>query len=173
MAGRKKKRKSKKDKQEEAPQRPKCLMLYLGLAEISRDRMRHVYLPVSEDWQKQQYTEERPNLFGPETRFYQKRFGWSRPGTAIEIEYDAEKPGTVYHHTARRVGSLKDSIAGPWQAASDAVKTAHDAKVQARKEGARDLQMEMLEPLRKVYHSLRNRHQRAAFLARVQLYLMG
>lgn len=160
-----------KKRKKEEEQRPTQLYLYLGVAEISKDRLRHVYLPVGEDWRKKTYPLQRPNAYAEETRMYQKRFGHARPGAVIRIEHDPEDDGTVFHKSAEMIGSVTRETAASWQATSNAIRTAHDAKQLAKKDGARDLQMETLEPLRAAYRALRNRNQRAAFMARVSVYL--
>jgi len=162
---------AKKGKAEKEKQRPTHLFLYLGVAETGKGQLRHVYLPVKEGWEKKSFPSERPNVWSDETCIYTKRFGFVRPGTVISIEHDPKDPCIVYGRSAHRMGALPDKICALWSATSDAIKTAHEMLRKSQKDGARDLQMEMLEPLRAAYRRLRSKHQRAAFIARVSVYL--
>jgi hypothetical protein len=149
------------------------LLLYLGLREGDKRKLCHAYLAVGGDWQKRDFpTDPLPQLSG-DLHLYGKRLGFSRPGTVVSIESDPENEGTVYTDTAKVVGHIDDETAAAWRAASDAIKTAQDALRNAKKDAARDLQLELLGPLREAYRKLRNRNQRTAFLARVMAYVTG
>ena len=164
--------KAKRKKEPETPeQRPIQLYLYLGVVETGKDLLRHCYLTVDESWEKIHYGVKRPDVWTEDVRFYGKRFGLARPGSVISIEHDKDDDRTVFRGSARIVGSVDDESAASWSATSAAIKTAHDARKRAKKEGSRDLQMELLEPLRAAYRALHNRHQRTAFIARVSVYL--
>ena len=161
-----------KDVDQESPH-PRRLLVYLGVREGDKGKLRHAYLAVEEDWQEREFpTSPLPQL-SDDLHLYGKRFGFSRPGTVVSIEFDPEKEGTVYTDTANVVGHIDDETAAAWRAASDAIKTAHDFLRNSKKDAARDLQLELLEPLREAYRKLRNRNQRTAFLARVMAYVTG
>jgi hypothetical protein len=154
-------------------ERPRRLLLPLGVREGEKGKLLHAYLAVGGDWQEREFpTDPLPQL-SDDLQLYGKRFGFSRPGTVVSIEYDPDNEGTVYTDTANVVGHIDDRTAAAWRAASDATKTAHDALRNAKKDAARDLQLELLEPLRETYRGLRNRNQRTAFLARVMAYITG
>ena len=132
-----------------------------------------VEVGVGDDWQEREFpTTPLPQL-AADLHLYGKRFSFSRPGTVVSIESDPENEGTVYSDTANVVGHIDDETAAAWRAASDAIKTAWDVRRKAKKEGARDLQLELLEPLRDAYRGLHDRNQRTAFLARVMTYITG
>ena len=161
---------SKQSEQERA--RPRRLLTYVGVREGGK-KLHHAYISVGDDWQERDFPlDPLPSLAG-DLHLYGKRFGFIRPGAVVSIEFNPEDEGAVFTDTARPVGHVEDKVAAAWRAASDAVKTAWDLRRKARKEGARDLQLELLEPLRDTYRGLRDRNQRTAFLARVMAYITG
>ena len=160
-----------KESEQEKP-RPRRLLVYIGVREGDK-KLHHAYLAVGNDWQERDFPPDPLPQLADDLRLYGKRFGFSRPGAVLSIEYDPENEGTVYRDTAEVVGHIDDETAAAWRAASDAIKTAHDAFRKAKKDGARDMQLELLEPLRAAYRGLRNRNQRTAFLARVMAYITG
>jgi hypothetical protein len=148
-------------------------MAYLGVREGEKGKLHHAYLRVGEDWPEQEFPADPLPALADDLHLYGKRFGLIRLGSVVSIEFDPEKEGTVYTDTARPVGQIDDAVAAAWRAASDAVRTAHDLRRKAKKDAARDLQLEALEPLREAYRGLRDRNQRTAFLARVMAYITG
>jgi hypothetical protein len=152
-------------------ERPRRLLLYLGVREGEKGRLFHAYLGVGGDWQEREFPADPLPELADDLHLYGKRFGFIRTGTVVSIEVDPENEGTVYTDTSEVVGHIDDETAAAWKAASDAIKTAWDVKRKAKKEGRRDLQLELLEPLREAYARLRNRDQRTAFLARVMAYI--
>jgi len=160
-----------KESEPEKP-RPRRLLAYIGVRESGK-KLHHAYLAVGDDWAERDFPlDPLPQLAG-DLHLYGKRFGFIRPGAIVSIEFSPEDEGTVFTDTARPVGHVADEVATAWRAASDAVKTAWDLKRKARKEGARDLQLELLEPLREAYRGLHDRNQRTALLARVMAYITG
>ena len=157
---------------EQGRPRPRRLLVYVGVREGDR-KLHHAYLAVGDDWQERDFPLDPLPRLAADLHLYGKRFSFSRPGTVISIEHDPEDEGTVYTDTAQVLGHVDDKVAAAWRATSDAVKTAHDLKRNAKKEAARDLQLEVLEPLRAAYRGLRDRNQRTAFLARVMAYITG
>ena len=160
-----------KESEQEKP-RPRRLLVYVGVREGDK-KLHHAYLAVGDDWNEREFPLDPLPQLADDLRLYGKRFSFSRPGAVLSIEYDPENEGTVYTDTAEVVGHTDDETAAAWRAASDAIKTAWDVRRKARKEGQRDLQLELLEPLRETYRRLRNRDQRTAFLARVMAYITG
>jgi hypothetical protein len=158
-----------KESAEEKP-RPRRLLTYVGVREGGK-KLHHAYISVGDDWQERDFPADPLPALADDLQLFGKRFGFIRQGSVISIEYDPEKEGTVYTDTARAVGQIDDKVAAAWRAASDAVKAAWDLKRKAHKEAARDLQLELLEPLRETYRGLRDRNQRTAFLARVMAYI--
>jgi len=158
-----------KDADQEGP-RPRRLLLYLGMREGDK-RLHHAYLAVGDEWQERDFPLVPLPALADDLHLYGKRFGFIRPGTVVRIRCDAGDETTVYGDSAEAVGHIDDGTAAAWRAASDAIKTAWDVRRKAKKEGRRDLQLELLEPLRETYRRLRNRDQRTAFLARVMAYI--
>ena len=158
----------KESKQDEP--RPRRLLVYVGVREGDK-KLHHAYLAVGDDWQERDFPPDPLPQLADDLHLYGKRFGFSRPGAVLSIEFDPEIEGTVYRDTAEVVGHIDDETAAAWRAASDAIKTAWDVRRKAKQEGRRDLQLELLEPLREAYAKLRNRDQRTAFLARVMAYI--
>jgi hypothetical protein len=154
-------------------ERPRRLLLYLGVREGAKGKLHHGYFGVGDDWQEREFPADPLPALSGNLHLYGKRFGFVRPGTVIRIECDAEDKTTVYGDSAEVVGHIDDETAAAWRAASDAVKTAHDLKKKAKKDAGRDLALEALEPLREAYRGLRDRNQRTALLARVMAYITG
>ena len=155
------------DANEATADRPRILLAYLGV-QISSSKPFHTFLPLDEDWAEK----DLPGHESESVRFYKSRLGSARPGAVISIEHDPDsETRTVYTETARVIGHLPDEIATEWQAKSQAIQTAHELQRSAKKEGSRDLPLEVLEPLRSAYTSLRNKNQRTALLARVVAYI--
>ena len=154
-------------------ERPRRLLLYVGVREGGKGKLLHAYLGVGDGWRERGFPADPMPTLADDLQLFGKRFGFIRPGSVISIGYDPENEGTVYTDTARAVGQIDDKIAAAWRAASDAVKTAHDVRRKANKDASRDLQLEALEPLREAYQGLRDRNQRTAFLARVMAYVTG
>ena len=151
---------------EQGKPRPRRLLVYVGTREGDK-KLHHAYLAVGDDWQERDFPLDPLPELADDLHLYGKRFSFSRPGAVLSIEFDPENEGTVYTDTAEMVGHIDDKTAAAWRAASDAIKTARDVRRKAKQEGRRDLQMQLLEPLREAYARLRNRDQRTAFLARV------
>ena len=157
---------------EQGKPRPRRLLVYIGVREGGK-KLHHAYLAVGEDWNEREFPLDPLPQFADDLHLYGKRFGFIRPGAVVSIEFNPEIEGTVYTDTVQVLGHVDDKTAAAWRAASDAVKTAWDLKRKARKEAARDLQLELLEPLRNAYRGLRDRNQRTALLARVMAYITG
>ena len=155
---------------EQGKPRPRRLLVYVGVREGDK-KLHHAYLAVGDDWRERDFPPDPLPQLADDLHLYGKRFGFSRPGAVLSIEYDPENEGTVYTDTSEVVGHIDDETAAAWRAASDAIKTAWDVRRKAKQEGRRDLQLELLEPLREAYAKLRNRDQRTAFLARVTAYI--
>ncbi len=152
--------------------RPRRLLVYLGVRQGDK-KMHHAYLAVADDWNEREFPAAPLPELADDLHLYGKRFTFCRPGTVISIEFDPENETTVYTDTAKVIGHIDDETAAAWRAASDAIKTAHDLKRNAKRESVRDLQLEALEPLRVAYRGLRDRNQRTGFLARVLAYITG
>lgn len=150
---------------------PRRLLAYVGVREGDKGKLLHGYLDVTEDWKEHVFPTDPPTEFSKDLHLYGKRFGFVRPGTVISIEYDAEKEGTIFTDSAHVEGHLEDGVAMAWQATSRAIQTEWDVRRKAKKDAARDLQVEALKPLREAYGSLKNKNQRAALLARVITYI--
>ncbi len=159
-------------KSEQEKPRPRRLLVYIGVREGDK-KLHHAYLAVGEDWEERDFPLVPLPALDKDLRLYGKRFGFIRPGAVLSIEYDPENEGTVYTDTAEVVGQIDDKVSAAWRAASDAIKTEWDVRRKAKQEGRRDMQLELLEPLRETYRRLRNRDQRTAFLARVMAYITG
>ena len=157
---------------EQGRPRPRRLLVYIGVREGGK-KLHHAYLAVGEDWNEREFPLDPLPQFADDLHLCGKRFGFIRPGAVVSIEFNPEIEGTVYTDTAQVLGHVDDKPAAAWRAASDAVKTAWDLKRKARKEGAGDLQLELLEPLRNAYRGLRDRNQRTALLARAMAYITG
>jgi hypothetical protein len=159
-------------KEEEKP-RPRKLMAYLGMREGEKRKSLHAYVDVGDDWQTREFPLVPLPALNDGLHLYGKRFGFARPGAVISIEHETEEKGTVYSDSAEVVGYIDDKTAAAWKAASDAARTVAEVGRRARSEARRDLQLEILEPLREAYRGLRNRNQRTALLARVMAYITG
>ena len=157
---------------EQGKPRPRRLLVYVGVREGDK-KLHHAYLAIGNDWEEQDFPLDPLPQLADDLHLYGKRFGFVRPGTVIRIESDPEDKTTVYGDSAEAVGHIDDKTAAAWRAASDAIKTAWDVRRKAKKEGRRDMQLELLEPLRETYRRLRNRDQRTALLARVMAYITG
>ena len=159
-------------KEEEKP-RPRKLMAYLGVKEGEKHKLLHAYVDVGDDWQTRKFPLVPLPALDDGLRLYGNRFGFTRPGAVISIEHETEEEGTVYADSAEVVGYIDDKTAAAWKAASDAANTVAEIGRRAKREAGRDLQLEILEPLREAYRGLRNRNQRTALLARVMAYITG
>jgi hypothetical protein len=161
--------KQKKQKAEPQPQpepRKRTFLIYIGRRRNAK-RLSHAYLSTDESWKE---TKEWPwftNINWQTVIIYEKKFTFARPGTVISVEYKDDDKGTVYGATAKVVGHIDDTAAATWTAASKAAETEWTLQKNAKKEGARDTEMELLRPLRVAYGRLRTTDQRTAFLARV------
>ena len=158
---------------EDDKSRPRKLMAYLGVKEGEKHKLLHAYAEVGDDWQTREFPLVPLPALDDGLRLYGKRFGFIRPGTVISIEHETEEDGTVYADSAEVVGHIDDRTAAAWKVASDAARTAVEVGRKTKRQAARDLQLELLEPLREAYRGLRNRNQRTALLARVMAYITG
>lgn len=158
---------------EDEKSRPRKLMVYLGVREGEKHKLLHAYVDVGDDWQAQEFPLVPLPALDDCLHLYGKRFAFIRPGAVISIEHAAEEESTVYADSAEVVGHIDDKTAAAWKAASDAARTAVEVGRKAKREAGRDLQLELLEPLREAYRGLRNRNQRTALLARVMAYITG
>ena len=134
--------------------------------------LQHPEFPRGKCWEEEEFPASPLPQLADALQLFGKRFAFARPGSVVSIEYDGGGD-TVYTKTARVVGQIAEEIAAAWRATSDAVKTAHDLVRKAKKDGARDLALEALEPLRAAYRGLRDKNQRTAFLARVIDHVTG
>jgi len=153
--------------------RPRKLMAYLGVREGEKRKLLYAYVDVGDDWQTREFPLVPLPALDDGLHLYGKRFGFIRPGAVISIEHEPEEEGTIYADSAEVVGHIDDRTAAAWKATSDAARTAVEAGRRTKKEAGRDLQLELLEPLREAYRGLRNRNQRTAFLARIVVYITG
>jgi hypothetical protein len=153
--------------------RSRRLMVYLGVREGEKHKLLHAYVDAGDDWQAREFPLAPLPALEEGLHLYGKRFGFIRPGAVISIEHATEEESTVYADSAEVVGHIDDRTAAAWKAASDAARTAVEVGRRAKREAGRDLQLELLEPLREAYRGLRNRNQRTALLARVMAYITG
>jgi hypothetical protein len=157
---------AKKKKEKKPKERPRILLLYVGVREGKNARLFHVYYQVTQE----EYDAglDADFIAGKESRWFSRRFGYARPGTILSIEA-TDDGHTVYRDTAKTLGYMPDDVCATWAAQSKTIETANKMEKQAKREGARDLSFERLEPLRLAYWKLRTSAERAAFLARVNV----
>ncbi len=149
-------------------QHPTRILVYKGVVEAKGGRLYHVYYSITqEQFDSGKLT---PGMvLASEPLWFTKRFNHARPGIILSIEHEKDDPGKVFRNTAKTMEYMPDDVCAEWAADSGAIETANKVMKNIKKEGKRDLSMEVLEPLRLAYWKLRTRNERAAFLARMHM----
>jgi hypothetical protein len=146
---------------EKAPERRKLILVYRGATpKGAPGELLYAYSEIT-GWPKEP-------VIGKE-RLYSKRVhGLSQPGAVVEIDGNDT---AVFPGSDRFLSLWPDRARmAEWQAASDATTRAAEAYKAGKKEGARRLDLEALEPLRRAYRAL-PAPARAQLLARVVAWL--
>lgn len=153
----------------EKPPNPTRTLAYVGVRPTAADKLCHAYVVVdAKHWK----SSPAPDAELRSVSLYLKPLGhWTRPGQVIVVEYDAANEGSAYPATAKVVGSYPEAVCAEWAMLSETYAAADRAAKAAKKEGKRDVTLELLEPLRKAFRKLRTREQRSIFLARVTDYI--
>lgn len=165
----KKKTATKTEKKAEEKPRPRRLLVYIGVrAWLKGNKHGHVYLPVEKGWQDEPPPEpdvEAACIWGkPIVRF-------GRPGKVFTIEHEEGNEGRVFIGTDDDIGSYPNEVCVAWESESRAIESAKRIETEAKKDGARDIALEELEPFQRAYKRLRNKNERAVFLGRLIDYV--
>jgi len=162
---------TKKIKTPEEKPRPRRFLIYVGLRPYIKSGLAHTYLAVGEDWESHDIPEI-DKADDDKVLCWTKALGkWIRVGTVFTVEHHDDEPGRVFVKTDEKVGSVPKEIAARWESVSRAYESEKTIERESKKDGARDITMELLDPLTRAYSELRNKNERTMLLGRIMAYV--
>jgi len=149
--------------------KPRRQLVYIGVRPwLKGGALAHCFYPVTSI--VDEIPENEDDLFAS-IAIWKRGFGRFRPGAIISIEHDPGEPGQVYGLTARTEGHVDDAVAAKWRSISTANELAATTDREAKKDAKRDIDLELIEPIREAYQNLRNKNERAVLIGRVIAFL--
>src|SRR5260370_564840 len=140
--------------------RPRMTLVCVGKTYIQNGKIGLVFREINQN-----------RAAGGERIYSQKDLKRGRVGAVYEVEGSTENLRSIFTDTLRWLRLWEDKPeAAAWQAAADAFDTRDLAAKQEKKQNARKLPLELLEPIRKEYRRT-NAAGRLAFEVRVLAYL--